>query len=136
MRFTKHMLHWLHCLQKLKHPTTSPCSPPAETLKKVFPNDKKWLQERSSSTSSTQIFSHYERFYFLPNTMPRRIQKAILLYTYLKTCCFHGVKRLQISNISNWRELNKSEPSIHLTKFPFPFLGKSLFVQGENSTLS
>ena len=28
----------------------------AETLKKVFSNEKKWLQERSSSISSTQIF--------------------------------------------------------------------------------
>ena len=34
----------------------------AETLKKVFSNEKKWLQERSSGTSSTRIFSclHYK----------------------------------------------------------------------------
>ena len=31
----------------------------AETLKKVFSNEKKWLQERFSGISSTQIFSWF-----------------------------------------------------------------------------
>ena len=38
-----------------------------------------------------------------------------------------------ISKISNCRALYKSEPSIHLTKFPLPCPGKSAVVLGDNS---
>ena len=77
----------------------------AETLKKVFSNEEKWLPERSSGTSSMQIFfndvyiiNNIHEKIFLDSDWLRAVQ--FILFNLICTCEFfkklklHSLKRL------------------------------------------